>query len=257
MAVWNIQSVRTEAEQQRNVVAKTLTKFLIHDTIMPVVFRGIGDIYVHEFVADIDKRRILKAAIEFNNLDALNGGFVEYSKDGFVTSKDYPVSHVMADVGKVVLKNMLPQGAEPDELRLRLKPKQALELYGPPEIGFNARVLKEDRQALAELQAAVKQGPLSNLTFIKQLGFDFEQEMANKKREWENRKNLIPIFEATQGLLENVNYGMEDLFSLDADEGDGESDNGNPPRVRQERGRPATREETDEDTSGQPRPSTS
>ena len=252
MAVWNIQSIRTEAEQQREVVSSMLTEFLIHDTILPVVFRGIGDIYVHEFVAEIEKRRILKAAVEFNNLDALNDGFVEYSKDGFVTSKKYPISHVMADVNKVVLKNMLPVEVQPDELRLRLNTRQALELYGPPEIGFNARVLKEDRQNLADLQAAVKQGPLSNLTFLRQLGFDFEQEMANKKREWEHRPNLIPIWETAQGLLENVNYGMDDLFSLD---GGDDSDNGVKPVSPGEPGRPGSREETQEDTSEQPRPS--
>jgi len=255
MAVWNVQGIRTDAESKRSVVASTLTKFLMHETILPVVFRGIGDIYVHEFVGEIEKRRILKASVEFKDLDALNGGFVEYSKDGFVTSKKYPIAHVMADVNKIVLQKLLPEGVEEGELRLRLKPKVALQLYGPPEVGFKTRTLKEDRQALAELQAAIQQGPLSNITFLNELGWDFEEQMANKQREWQHRPNLIPIFEKNQGLLENILYGLDDLVSLDSDEDVSEDGNGNPPKTRQDQGRPESREETQEDTSEQPRPS--
>jgi hypothetical protein len=252
-ASWNVQSIRTEARQKRDIVRSHLRKFLSHDTIVRAAFRGRSPVYLHDCFDELDTNSLRFNRL-FEDLNLSNIGTLEYSKDNFSTVNPVPVKDVLVDTGVVVTVGDLPAKSEPAQYRLSLTPRQAVDLFGPPTVTFDERCLKEDRQNLAELQAAVQQGPLSNLTFLRDLGFRFEEEMAQKVREWDMRAFLIPIWERNQGLLESITKGLEPLIDHMIEERlQQDRDRRNAPG---ERGRPSNRAEGERDTNVQPRPST-
>ncbi|MEM4177822.1 MAG: hypothetical protein QXU75_06460 [Candidatus Methanomethylicaceae archaeon] len=233
---WNVQSIRLTAKKKRELLCSHLYRFFTDPTIVKAVFRGIDKIYINDFVLSIEYDRVLKLKRMFKNLTLDNIGAIEYSDDGFATSRRLSIKDAYSSDNSLVLSRNVPEGAKPENFRLVLTPKQALDLYGPPNVKFDIRVLREDRQNLSEISMLLQQGPLSNTTALRELGFDLEEEVEYKDREWKFKENLIPIFERNQGLI-NIYRGSS-------------------AGTQEARGRPR---ETDigEVTNDYPRPSTS
>lgn len=129
---------------------------------------------------------------------------------------------------------------------LYLTPRQVIDLLGAPKNNFDNRGLKEDRQVLAEVQAARQDGIISALTYANELGWEFDNEISQKLSELSIPELLVPIFEKNQGMVEAILANVIDLAVADIESGGSEG----------ERGRPSTRSEGKQDTNENPRPST-
>lgn len=248
-ASWNVQEVRMEATAKREIVDQSFRRILSHDSIVKAVFRHKKDIYWHNCFSEVDGKALRFSDGQFRDLSKANIGILQYSKDQFATTKDIEVVDVYSDISTVVVANM-PKKAEPEQFRLFLTPAKILALQGPVTTEFDGRGLKEDRQRLAEVEFAIGQGMTSVLTGLKELGWKFDAEMAQKAREKSMQELLFPVFEKNQGLVmamiqAGLNQGMEMV-----------DENGQPKKAPGEPGRPTTDDGGNQPTGGHPRPST-
>jgi hypothetical protein len=253
-AAWNIGTVRLEATQMRKIVSRFLYEFLANKWVCRDVFGEEEYVYAHQFAEEISGHEIT-TNIAADNFGALAKATVEYATNGFGSeTQQVPIRGVLEDIRTIVTEKVIPDGIDPRKLRLKLPYPVALEFYGFPDITWNQRLLKDDRQALAEIQAMVKQGPLSNTTALGDLGWDIEREMTHKRGEWDQRMFLAPIWESSQGGLDDVKYGMEDLYGGAEDTGD---EGGDHEGEEETPGREESREEGErkEDGGDRPRPS--
>jgi hypothetical protein len=248
-ASWNIQAIRNEAKIKRTIMTEHLTEFLTDPSITREVFKGLSPFYYHNCFDKVDD-----ITLTFSNkvTDARIGniGDVEYSKDNWNTAVTLPVKDVFPDTNTVLLARGIPSDAKPEQFRLKLQSDDILRLIGPPEIKYDNRVLRDDKQVLSEITAMLQQGPLSNVEALQELGYEYEEQIANKSRDWENRKDLIPIFEKGAGILSTIVYGLQEL-------GFEPNTKANKSKSTEEGGRPATGDVTNVDTNDQARPSTS
>jgi len=246
-ASWNVQAIRTDARQEREIVDLNLQKVYIHPVIKSAAFINDKDIYWHDCFSTIDGQMLKFVDSNFKNLSMNTMGTLQYSTDGFANVKTFGVKEVLVDISALVLSTKIPTNAEPNQFRLFLTPDQIIELLGPPENTFDERGLKEDRQVLNEVTYAKGDGLISTMQATQDLGWRFEDQMAQKARELEIPELIMPAFEKNQGMVMAIVYRA---FQEAMDRIDG---NGAPG----ERGRPQTRPEGAQDTNEHPRPSTS
>lgn len=247
-ASWNVQgSIRTKAREIREIVDKQLQTFYEHPAVIDAAFMNSGNIYWHDCFSTLDGHMLKFVDTDFKMLAKENIGVVQYSRNGFATQRPMPVKEVLVDNASIVLSKKIPDDAEPEQFRLFLTGKQILKLLGPPVNRFDERGLKEDRQVLAEVQAARQDGVISALRYAEDLGFRFDEEIAQKLKELEIPELLVPIFEKNTGMVaailaEAFGIGMSMVDDMNGGEG--------------ETGRPRTRPEGKQDTNKNPRPST-
>jgi hypothetical protein len=251
-ATWNIGTIRLEATQMRKILARFLFEFLKDKRVCSDVFQDEEYIYAHHFTEEIKGHQIV-TNVAADNFGALRKGEIEYTSNGFGSGiKTVKIQGVLEDIRTIVTNRAIPAGTDPESVRLKLPYPVALDFYGYPDITWNQRLLKDDRQALNEIQAMVKQGPLSNTTGLGDLGWDIQREMTLKRGEWDQRAKLVPIWENAQGGLDGVRHGMEDLY--DSVEPDDDNDHKGEEKTP---GRKESREEGErkEDGGDRPRPS--
>jgi hypothetical protein len=196
---WNVQAVRAEAQRVRELFKTFFSGFLNHPSIVKQIFKSTDLIYDHDCVKEIDKN-IIHLSKAYEDLSMENIKSVQYSNDGFRTVENFVPIAVNADNNTIILNRDIPSD-KVENLRLMMSAEQALALYGPAEISFDNRIIKDDNTALKELQMLISQGPLSNMELLEQLGFDFDKQVNQKAIERGMWENLVPLFEAKQGIL--------------------------------------------------------
>lgn len=209
-AAWNVHAIRTDAKRVRDLFKTYFTKFLTHDSIVQLVFKGMSDIKDY-CVKSVDKN-VITLRKRFKGLSLENVGDVEYSTDGFITVQKYQIASVSAENGTITTIRNLPDGANSNNVRLSVPLDKVLALYGPPLIKFDERIIKDDQVTLRELQMLINQGPISNRSLLEELGFDFDTQVAQKKLEWDMWKDLIPMFEPRQGIVAAIAAKLQDLI---------------------------------------------
>lgn len=228
-ASWNVQAIRTRAKTMRELYASYFIKFLTHESIKSVVFKGVSE--VTDYCVESVKDNVVKLNKHFAGLAKENIGSVEYSTDGFVSNKQpFNVVDVSIQQGTVTTMRPLPTDANNENTRLVIPIKSALSLYGSPVVKFDNRVIMDDKVALQQLQMLINQGPISNLSVLNELGFEFDKEVNQKKIEWSLWKNLVPIFEPRQGIITALVAQLQNLVA-DTDQQDNTDPNvksGNP-----------------------------
>jgi hypothetical protein len=248
-ASWNIAGIRNEALTIRNIMRSHLTDFLTHPTVVRDVLGQKYPIYCHDCISQINDHLLTVTPI-IKDL-SMSMGTLEYSNDGWNTVINVPIKEVLPDIRSIVVGISPTTDAKPENFRLKLNSRQAITTLGAPKITWDERCLKDDKQVFTEVIGLLKQGNLDNIQALNELGYDYEQVIANKATDWKNRKLLFPVYESSNGLLTNVTEGLDDLerdTSIDNVTGNGEEG---------QRGRPATRGQGEEDTNDQTRPSTS
>ena len=184
-ASWNVQAIRTDARQTREIVDLNLQKLYTHPAIKRAAFINDKELYWHDCFSTIDGQKLSFVDSNFKNLSMNTIGVLQYSTDGFATVKEAKVKDVLVDISALVLSTKIPKDAEPNQFRLFLSPDQIIELLGPPTNTFDERGLKEDRQVLNEVTYAKADGLISTYQAAQELGWDFDTQMAQKARELE------------------------------------------------------------------------
>jgi hypothetical protein len=246
-AAWNVQAIRTKAAEIRGIVDEQFKKVYADDTIVSAAFMNTGDVTWHDCFSSVDGNMLKFVDTDFNRLAEDTIGVVEHSRNGFSTSRPLAVKEVNVDNSSLIISGRMPANPEPGQFRLLMTGKQSIELLGPPTTTFDQRGLKEDRQVLAEVIAAKSDGVISALTYAQELGWRFDEEMAQKLKELEIPELLVPIFEKNQGMVEKILAATLDIAIEEIENG-----NGTPG----ESGRPTTRPSGQQDTNENPRPST-
>ena len=245
-ASWNVQAIRTDAREVREIVDKQLQAVYAHDAVISAAFMESGDLYWHDCFSGINGRALSFVDTEFSTLSKKTIGVLQYSKDGFATVREIGVKQVLVDNSSLIVKP-LPREALPEQFRLCMTGRQMIKLRGAPKNDFDQRGLKEDRQVLAELQAARADGVISNLQYAQELGWSFDEQIAQKMKELEIPELLVPVFEKNQGMVERIVFDAIGKAIDLIENGDGSEG---------ETGRPRTRDEGEQDTNQHPRPST-
>jgi hypothetical protein len=245
-ASWNVQTIRTKTREIREIVDKQLQSVYAHKAVVSAAFMNTGDIPWHDCFASINGNMLKFVDTEFKMLAKENIGEVQYSKNGFATHKTMAVKDVLVDNSSLVLNTKIPTGATPDQFRLFLTGSQIINLLGPPKNRFDSRGLKEDRQVLAEVIAARGDGIISALQYAQELGWNFDEQTAQKMKELDIPELLVPIFEKNQGMVEKI---LAEVLGIAIEEIENGGDDG-------KSGRPQSRREGDQDTNEHPRPST-
>ncbi len=243
---WNVQTIRIDAREKREIVEKHLQTVFEHPTIVAAAFRENKDVYWHDCFVKLDENLLTFVDTDFKNLKIDNIGELQYSRNGWKTSRTVKVKQVLVDNSSLVLDFRLPANAEPEQFRLFLTGAQIIKLLGPPNIVFDERGLKEDRQVLQEVQFAKQDGIISQLRAAEELGWHFDSEIAQKRKELSIPELIMPLFEKNQGMSLLLQQALG--IGIDMIEGP----NGAPGKP----GRPDERPETTQDTNQQPRPST-
>ena len=240
---WNVQAVRAEAQRVRELFKIFFSSFLNHSSITKQIFKSTDFLYDHDCAKEIDGN-VIYLNKAYADLSIENIKSVQYSSDGFRTVDNFIPIAVNADNNTIVLSRDIPS-KEIKTVRLMMTPEQALGLYGPAEITFDNRIIKDDKIALSELQMLISQGPLSYLTLLEQLGFEFDKEVNQKAIERTMWENLIPLFEEKQGLLLSL---LPKLYMDEAVKAETQ----NQTKQTGKNGRPA---DPSKQTDNQPRPS--
>ena len=246
-AAWNVQAIRTKAAEERQIVNLQLKEVYKHDAIISAAFMETGDVTWHNCFSSVDGNMLKFVDTNFSKLSKDTIGIVQYSRNGFSTFRDMTVKAVNVDNSSLILSGRMPANAEPEQFRLMMTGKQSIELFGAPTTTFDQRGLKEDRQVLAEVIAAKGDGVISALTYAQELGWQFDEEIAQKQKELEIPELLVPIFERNQGMVEKILARILDIAVEEIENGDG---------APGESGRPETRPEGQKDTNENPKPST-
>ena len=246
-AGWNVQAIRIDAREKREIVEQHLKTVFSHPTIVTAAFKENREVYWHDCFAKLEGQMLTFVDADFKSLSMENIGKLQYSRNGWKTVRDITVKEVLVDNSSLVLEARLQDDATPEQFRLYLTGPQIIKLLGPPTVMFDERGLKEDRQVLAEVLFAKQDGIISQMTAAKELGWHFDSEIAQKMRELTIPELIVPLFEKNQGMALAI---LQNALGIGMDMVDAQSGAPGEP------GRPNERPDTTNDTNQHPRPST-
>ena len=73
-----------------------------------------------------------------------------------------------------------------------------------PKVEYELTNIRENKELISELTFLFEKGIISFYDLAPIFGYDIETQLESKKKAWENRKNVSPYFENSQGLLNPV-----------------------------------------------------